>query len=234
MSGTSGATTINDLLTTGGSNDLFIRVYYDQSGNARDLTQTTDALQPRIAAAGALTLLDTGLPVAPGNVSGRYMVRAATPVAEIAGSGTDFTSFTVCRFTSFVASQSVFGWGASTSNEQSFGTFAGSNTVYLDAPEVSARASGAFSATTAQQFSGFRSTTTATLRQNGSVLNSNASASGTLSGSADWGLFVSSFQFGVSPSFSGLIGEHIHYASKIADASIAAIEAEQKAFWGTP
>jgi hypothetical protein len=51
---------VNDYLDTAtmktfcGANNCFVRVWYDQSGNGRNATMTTDANQPQIIASGAL------------------------------------------------------------------------------------------------------------------------------------------------------------------------------------
>jgi len=47
------------LTTFCGANSCFIRTWYDQSGNARNATQTTNANQPRIVNAGTLEVFNT-------------------------------------------------------------------------------------------------------------------------------------------------------------------------------
>lgn len=232
--GTAGATTMANLLTAGGNNDITITTLYDQSGNGRDVTQATAANQPFIALAGNLYILNTGKPASPYAAgSGRFLARAAVPVAEMFGSGTDFTFFSVSRATSYASTFCYHGWGTGSANNLSLGNVA--NTLYLDPPETSARALAAFSATTEQQWAGWRSGGTVTLLRNAGAFASNGAATGSGSGSATFRYLGSGNQFTAAQgALDTYLGEHIHYASKIADASITAISAEQKAFWGTP
>ena len=50
------------LLAHTGSNSGYITIWYDQSGNGYDATQTTDASQPQIVSAGAVLVDDNGNP----------------------------------------------------------------------------------------------------------------------------------------------------------------------------
>ncbi len=45
-----------DLLSKAGSNDAYVAVWYDQSGNANNATQTTAAKQPKIVSSGVIEL----------------------------------------------------------------------------------------------------------------------------------------------------------------------------------
>lgn len=51
---TSGALDTASLLSFAGSGDAFVVTWFDQSGNGRDITQTTASKQPKIVAAGAV------------------------------------------------------------------------------------------------------------------------------------------------------------------------------------
>tara|TARA_R110000850_G_scaffold25187_1_gene72882 strand:+ start:73 stop:1977 length:1905 start_codon:yes stop_codon:yes gene_type:complete len=51
-----------DLLSKAGSNDAYVAVWYDQSGNANNATQTTAAKQPKIVNAGSV-ILENGKPI---------------------------------------------------------------------------------------------------------------------------------------------------------------------------
>jgi hypothetical protein len=57
--GLTASDTLGDLLSSGASNyDGFVTTWYDQSGNANDATQATAASQPQIASAGVLETLN--------------------------------------------------------------------------------------------------------------------------------------------------------------------------------
>ena len=103
------------LLAFTGANNGFVATWYDQSGNGRNVTQTTTANQPRIVNAGVLETVGTSLrpavrftggnvgfsaPVAPTvspsdfgiNIVHREIVRAGGAVFSLNNSGTPVTS----------------------------------------------------------------------------------------------------------------------------------------------
>jgi hypothetical protein len=105
------------LLAFTGANSGFVATWYDQSGNGRDVTQTTTANQPRIVNAGVLETVGTSLrpavrftggnvgfsaPVAPTvsisdfgiNLVHREIVRAGGAVWSLNNSGTPVTGLT--------------------------------------------------------------------------------------------------------------------------------------------
>lgn len=64
---------VSTLLSFASSGDCFASKWYDQSGNARDLIQTTLLAQPRIVLAGAVELINTRPTLRTGRVNGWYM-----------------------------------------------------------------------------------------------------------------------------------------------------------------
>jgi hypothetical protein len=69
------------LLTFVGSGSGYIRTWYDQSGNNRDVTQTTNSKQPRIVNAGALEALNNAPTVRFLSASSTTLTTTSAPLA---------------------------------------------------------------------------------------------------------------------------------------------------------
>lgn len=236
VSGASGAATVGDLL--GGSANVQIVTWYDQSGNSRDVTQGTTSTQPDFARSGALIPLDTALPNAIGGNAGanKFLARNTVTATDLLTSGNQGTTFFVSNVLANSASQSLFSIGAgsaSVTNNYAYGKFGTSADANFDAPETGGRLTETSAPLGAQQHSVWRNGADAAIRRGGTSRATGASQTGALSGSVNISLFIGN-QYNNFFYFSGQIGELIHYPTKIADASIVAIDAEQKAFWGTP
>lgn len=59
----SGALNQSQLTTFIGSDDAFVTIWYDQTGNGNNLIQTNNVYQPKIATAGTIIVGDNGLPI---------------------------------------------------------------------------------------------------------------------------------------------------------------------------
>jgi hypothetical protein len=61
---------------TGGTDNGFVTIWYDQSGNAKNALNTTESQQPKIVSAGSVVTLD-GHPCLDGDVSGNAQLQAS-------------------------------------------------------------------------------------------------------------------------------------------------------------
>jgi hypothetical protein len=231
--GPSGATTVADLVTGGGNNDVFVVAMLDQTGQGRDVSQATAGSQPAIAAAGALYPLNTGKPNCIWTISSRALDRLTVPASEIQGAGSVCTMFTVGRSTTTSVTTVFHGWGTGTSNNTGIGINA--NQFAVDAPSVGGRAIAAFTDTAENQWTAWRNGSTVTLRRNGGAFATNGAATGSISGDANFRL-CGTYGSVLAGNFmnNSYMAEHVHYPVKLPDLDIAAIESDQKSYWGTP
>lgn len=236
VSGASGATTISALL--GGSANVQIVTWYDQSGNGRDITQPNTTLQPDFARSGVLIPLDIGKPNAIGGnaAANKFLSRDSIAATDLLTSGNQGTTFFVSNVLANSASQSLFSIAAasaSLTNNYAYGKFGTSSNADFDAPETGGRTTETAAPLGAQQHSMWRNGADAVIRRGGAAVTTVAGRTGALSGTVNINVFLGN-QFNNFFYFNGQIGELIHYPTKIADASIIAVDAEQKEYWGTP
>ncbi len=108
-----GFTTIGDLdtaalLTFVGSGSGFVTTWYDQSGNARNATQTTAGIQPRIVNAGVLDIAN-GKPAVRFNGSNTFFSGVSLPLSQLTLSSVlnDVTQAPTVRYSIGTGSGSV-------------------------------------------------------------------------------------------------------------------------------
>lgn len=94
------------LLTFCGAGNGFVVTWYDQSGNSRDVTQTTAANQPQIVASGVLNTVNSKASI---NFNGSSQILVKTAF----GSSNVVTNFAVYRNSSLLNNPNVFSIGTS-------------------------------------------------------------------------------------------------------------------------
>lgn len=90
-SGNFDETALSAFVGTGASDNGFVKVWYDQSGNGRDVSQTTAAMQPFIILNGQITRLSTGNPRAAvrfNGTNGQFLIASNTSALANPGQAT--------------------------------------------------------------------------------------------------------------------------------------------------
>jgi hypothetical protein len=93
------------LLDFAGTGDAFCKVWYDQSGNANDATQTTTANQPKIVSSGAV-IVENGKPAVEFDGSNDQINLASYPFT-----GTDISVFSIVKTSETVAGMNAYSFG---------------------------------------------------------------------------------------------------------------------------
>jgi hypothetical protein len=99
------------LTTFVGANNGFVTTWYDQSGNVRNVTQTTAANQPQIVSSGSV-IVENGKPSIQWDLTDS--LRSAT---NLALSNTNYTSFHVVKQTTNIENSGIIGLTPSTGND---------------------------------------------------------------------------------------------------------------------
>lgn len=205
---------------SGATNDAFVTTWYDQSGNGRNLLQTTALAQPPIIWVGAFQRFNSKPAIRFVNANGFYL-----------------------KATGFTASQP---W-CRASVIQFVDVTNGTNRVYLDNGN-SATAGSLYMSTTyaVDMYRGAGVTLNASIVENSQAsvfeLANGASSKGVWNGTTTTGNPGTNGMDGVTVGSkrdislyaSGYIPEVVVFGSTVVDADITTIQADQKSFWGTP
>lgn len=213
-------TTAKDYCRTTGAatanGDGFVSKLYDQSGNGRDLAQATAANQPRIVLAGVVDKLNARPAVRTDGVS-QYIGNAAFALSQ------PFTRSSVIQFLSTASVKVLLDSSA-----------AGTSVLYTSAPSVLSMSSGA----TLTLKTGFAANDTATVIEVYNGVSSLGSYNGNVvSGPAG---AVNQTQLTIGAEGNGtvqanaLFGDVILFPTALSTNDRQSLEANQKAYYGTP
>lgn len=97
------------LLTHVGAGDGFVTTFYDQSGNARNLTQTTAANQPQIASSGAMITIVGSMPGMLFDGSNDLLLGSAVTIAQ------PFSRSSVVKFHAVTSGKNLYSDGVQNS-----------------------------------------------------------------------------------------------------------------------
>lgn len=243
-SGASGAVDASAVAAFCGAGDGFLATIYDQSGNARNYTQSSTTLQPRVVASGVAETMN-------GYLSARFIaasslgmsVASSTALYNFLHNGTSSTLYFVCSANDTAAFKTI--------TRNATGTGPGimwfittTEGAYLQVDNGTATASVLHN--TGSEFTGAQLFTnlidadngTAGLRstmwKNGTQLtltpNTNTAA---VSSSNAPGNFTLGIQASGGNGFDGLISEFVVWSTD-RSANRTTWEVNAKAFWGTP
>jgi hypothetical protein len=98
-----------------GANNGFVVTWYDQSGNARNATQSTAGNQPQIVSSGSV-ILNNGKPSLEFNGTSSSLNATDFQTASY----TNITTFLVVNFASTTGTQNIFGKYVTTTNNRAF------------------------------------------------------------------------------------------------------------------
>jgi hypothetical protein len=203
-----------------GSTDAFITTWYDQSGNGRSLLQATALAQPPIIWSGTFQRFNTKPAIRFQNTNGFYMRASGFTAAQ------PWTRSSVIQFMDVTNT---------------------TNRVFLDNAN-SALAGSLYTPTTfsVDMFRGSGFTINSTVVENTQAaiieLANGASSKGVFNGTSTTGNPSTNGMDGLTVGCKrdtslyaqGYIPEVILFGSSVTDPDIATIQADQKAFWGTP
>lgn len=166
------------LLSFVGANDGFVTTFYDQSGNARNLTQTTATFQPKIVSSGVLNT-SGGIATIVFDGTNDYLINNALGTLFSGGNNIPMTSYSVVEFTA-TSTQVPFTLALSTTSTgleewyPMYKTTSTYNAYKRDNSGASKSASGGTATLTQQLLSQTHSGTTYNLYKNGTQIITNA------------------------------------------------------------
>jgi hypothetical protein len=120
-SGSSLATTFGGFVTEGGNKDAFIDTWYDQSGNARNATQSNSLYQPKIADSGTV------------NDDLDFDGTDDTFSIDVGSSPTTFSIFFVAKVEAFTGSARIFQFGTGSTSTVTLRSDNGDGTYEIEA-----------------------------------------------------------------------------------------------------
>lgn len=211
-----------------GSSSGYIHTWYDQSGSGKDVTQTTNAYQPRIVSAGILETADNAPTVYfDGN---DYMQNTTLGGTLITGS--NLTAFIVGKVSSITSSIYEFTTLHKTGGGYTYETTGAVDTFYfydswLYTMSDTDYATGSPSAMTSLfQVTSYASSSALKLYYKGTLLD-NVSHSGTMSPGIVY-LGIDGYGSGTGTDFlQGTISEVIYFNAALSDTNRTAIERSQ-------
>lgn len=214
----SGALDTAAMLTFVGAGNGFISKFYDQSGNVRDLTQTTQANQPQIVSSGAVVLLTTGKPGMSTNGTSQMLLGAAVTVNQ------SFSRSGVVKFTAVASGKDVYSDGVGNSlnfsASGSLATFAGANATFKTGIAAGDLATVLEIVAGASSEGRYNGTAVAINPSTASLLRANLG--GAYNGTT------------ATPGNAAVFSEHLIFPSALSAGNRTALEADQRAFWNTP
>lgn len=221
------------LLAFVGAGNGFVVTWHDQSGNARDITQATAALQPRIVNAGVVDIVNTKPTVA--FIAGSIL--AASSNFGLGGNP-EFTVTTVFKVDSIPGTKAAFGWGNVGNARQACGllaTNAGNGNYFLQyagSTNANFQASGTDLNVVSTLKTAGAINTTSSLFKNGVAQTIQTSSSSIPEIAAN--PFVLGQWANGGADLMGSISEIEVFASALSTADRQLLEANQKAYYGTP
>lgn len=242
-SGANGAVSASAVAAFCGAGDGFLATIYDQSGNARNYTQSSTTLQPRVVASGVAETMN-------GYLSARFIaasslgmsVASSTALYNFLHNGTSSTLYFVCSANDTAAFKTItrnqtstnpgMMWFISNTEGAYFQVESGSGTPVLHNTGVGFTGAQLFTnlidadnATAGLRSTMWRNGTQLTLTPN---TNTAAVSSGNAAGNFTLGIQASG-----GNGFDGLISEFVVWSTD-RSANRTTWEANAKAFWGTP
>ena len=166
------------LLSFVGSSDGFVTTFYDQSGNARNLTQATATFQPKIVSSGVLNT-SGGYATIIFDGTNDYLVSFSLGAIFSGGNNIPMSSYFVCDFTA-TSTQVPFTLALSTTSTgleewyPMYKTSSNYNTYKRENSGASKSASGGTAVLNQQLLSQTHSGTTYNLYKNGTQIITNA------------------------------------------------------------
>lgn len=202
-----------------GSNSAYVKTFYDQSGNAANITNSTAGAQPRIVNAGTLDLLNTGVPTMVFDGTDDVLYNDSLTLTQA------FTRCGVLKFNSVASGKNPYSDGVDNSLNfsaaGSLATYAGSNATFK---------TGVAEGDTATVIEAINGSSSA-WNYNGAESTGNPSTTAynviVIGAARNPGVSTSTYT-NVSCS------EHLLFNTQLNSTNRAALAANQKAYWGTP
>ena len=221
------------LTTFCGASSCFVMTWYDQSGNARDATQTTTANQPRIVNAGVLDTLNT---IATLRFLATAFITGPAPMAN----SSELTLAFIARNDQFSTLSTLFQLNGDSPGPriQAHTPWSDSN-IYFDVGGASGAvrvfASSGITQSIAFQASFINSVSQATqsARINGTVRASDATGHSISVANFGLGYFLNPSAT-VTNRMNGAISEAIAFSSALSTTNRQNLENNQKAYFSTP
>lgn len=222
----SGALDTASMLAFVGAGNGFVTVWYDQSTNAKDASQGTQANQPQIVTAGVVNVART-LPCGTFNGS-----TSTVTSGSLLSTATDTTYLSVCNLRT-AGTVCVASWGLSAVNGSARALYDVSGSVYFGGFNFDFTSSLSWDVSANTHVYGFATTGNSVLMTKDGTTSS-GTASGTLvamtGATFSIGRLVSNNSSYANTEFQ----EGILWPSALSTSDRQTIEANQKAYFGTP
>ncbi|MFN8699532.1 MAG: arabinofuranosidase catalytic domain-containing protein, partial [Flavobacteriales bacterium] len=211
------------LLSFVGGTDGFVTIWYDQSGNMRHATQTTNARQPRIVNTGVIDLANTRPTL---NLLGSQNMVSSLTNAQAIGTGITATLSAVFRTNNSITQSLISGNG----NEYNIhAPWSDGNTYYDVSNTDTGRLSGALSWSNLSAGTFRRNGAIAQVYRNG-ILSLSSNTRNTSHTFSNSNIFL--FSYGSGAHFTqGIVPEMMFFSTPISEGDRLAIETSQDCYY---